>query len=37
MEEGRSTFKIRTGKSTEKRPLRRPRRRQEDTIRMDLK
>ena len=36
MEEGRSTFKILTGKSTEKRPLGRPRRRWEDNIRMDL-
>ena len=36
MEEGRSTFKILTGKPTEKRPLRRPRRRLEDNIRMDL-
>ena len=32
MEEGRSAFKILTGK----RPLRRPRRRQEDNIRMDI-
>ena len=32
MEEGRSAFKILTGK----RPLRRPRRRWEDNIRMDL-
>ena len=35
-EEGRSTFKILTGKSTGKRPLGRPRRRWEDIIRMDL-
>jgi hypothetical protein len=37
MEEGRSDFKILTGKSTGKRPLGRPRRRWEDNIRMDLK
>ena len=36
MEEGRSDFKILTGKSTGKRPSGRPRRRWEDTIRMDL-
>ena len=36
MEEGRSAFKILTGKPTEKRPLGRARRRQEDNIRMDL-
>ena len=36
MEEGRSAFKILTGKSTGKRPLGRPRRRWEDSIRMDL-
>ena len=36
MEEGRSAFKIVTGKPTGKRPLRRPRRRWEDNIRMDL-
>ena len=36
MEEGRSAFKILTGKPTGKRPLRRPRRRWEDSIRMDL-
>ena len=36
MEEGRSAFKILTGKSTGKRPLGRPRRRWEDNIRMDL-
>ena len=35
MEEGRSVFKILTGKPTGKRPLGRPRRRWED-IRMDL-
>ena len=35
MEEGRSAFKILTGKPTEKRPLGRPRRRWEDNIRMD--
>ena len=37
MEEGRSDFKILTGKPTGKRPLGRPRRRFEDNIRMDLK
>ena len=37
MEEGRSAFKILTGKTTGKRPLGRPRRRWEDNIRMDLK
>ena len=37
MEEGRSAFKILTGKPTGKRPLWRPRRRWEDNIRMDLK
>ena len=36
MEEGRSVFKILTGKPTGKRPLGRPRRRREDNIRMDL-
>ena len=36
MEEGRSAFKILTGKPTEKRPLGRPRRRWEDNIIMDL-
>ena len=36
MEEGRSAFKILTGKPTRKRPLGRPRRRWEDNIRMDL-
>ena len=35
MEEGRSAFKILTGKPTGKRPLGRPRRRWEDDIRMD--
>ena len=35
-EEGRSAFKILTGKPTGKRPLGRPRRRWEDNIRMDL-
>ena len=34
--EGRSTFKILTGKPTGKRPLGRPTRRWEDNIRMDL-
>ena len=37
MEEGRSVFKMLTGKPTEKTPLGRPRRRWEDNIRMDLK
>ena len=36
MEEGKSAFKILTGKSTCKRPLGRPRRRWEDNIRMGL-
>ena len=36
IEEGRSAFKILTGKPTGKRPLGRPRRRWEDNIRMDL-
>ena len=36
MEEGRSAFKMLTGKSTGKRPLGRPRLRWEDNIRMDL-
>ena len=36
MEEGRSAFKILTGKPTVKIPLGRPRRRWEDNIRMDL-
>ena len=36
MEEGRSGFKILTGKLTGKRSLGRPRRRWEDNIRMDL-
>ena len=37
MEEGRSAFKILTGKPTGKRPLGRPRRRWEDNIRWTLK
>ena len=37
MEEGRSAFKILTGKPSGKRPLVRPRRRWEDNIIMDLK
>ena len=37
MEEGRSAFKILTGKPTGKRPLGRPKRRWEDNIKMDLK
>ena len=36
MEEGRSAFKILTGKPIGKRPLGRPRRRWEDNIRMEL-
>ena len=36
MEEGRSAFRILTGKPTGKRPLGRPRHRWEDNIRMDL-
>ena len=36
MEEGRSAFKILTGKLIRKRPLGRPRRRWEGNIRMDL-
>ena len=36
MEEGRSVFKILTGKPTGKRPLGRPKRKWEDNIRMDL-
>ena len=36
MEEGRSAFKILTGKPTEKRPLGRPRSRWEDNIRTGL-
>ena len=36
MEEGRSAFKILTGKPTGKRSLDKPRRRWEDNIRMDL-
>ena len=35
--EGRSAFKILTGKPTGKRPLGRPRRRWKDNIRMNLK
>ena len=37
MEEDRSAFKILADKPAAKRPLRRPRRRWEDNIRMDLK
>ena len=37
MEEGRSAFKIITGKPTEKRPLARPKPRWKDNIRNDLK
>ena len=37
MKEGRSAFKILAGKSTGKRPIRRPRRRWENIIRIYLK
>ena len=37
MKEGRSAFKILSGKPTGKEPLGRPRRRWKDNIRMDLK
>ena len=37
MKEGRSAFKILTGTLAGKGPLRRPRRKWEDNIRMDLK
>ena len=37
MEEGRSAFKLLTRTPTGERPLRRPRHRWEDNIRMDLK
>ena len=37
MEEGRSSLKVLTGKSTGERPLGRPRQKWEDNIRMDLK
>ena len=37
MEEGRRVFKMLTDKPTGKRPLRRPKRRSEDNIIMDLK
>ena len=37
MKKGRVAFKMLTGKPTGKRPLRRPRRRWGDNIRMDLK
>ena len=36
MEEGRSSFKILTGKPIGKRPLGRPRRRWKDNIRMEI-
>ena len=36
MEEGRSAFKMLTGKATAKRPIGKPRRRWGDYIRMDL-
>ena len=37
MEEGRTAFKILTGKPTEKRPLGKPRRRSEDILELTLK
>ena len=37
MEEGKSAFKTLSGKPTGRRPLGRPRRRWEDSIKMDLK
>ena len=37
MEEGRSAFKLITGKTTGKRSLGRPRRRLEDNVRMNVK
>ena len=37
MDEGRSASKILADKPIEKKPLRRPRRKSEDNIRMDLK
>ena len=37
LREGRSNFKILTGKPTGKRPLKRPRRRWKNNIRIDLK
>jgi hypothetical protein len=37
MEEGRSAFKMLTGKPTGKRPLGRPRRRREDNVRMNFR
>ena len=37
MEESRSAFKLLTGKLTGKRPLGKPKRRQEGSIRMDKK
>ena len=37
MEEGRSVFKILTGKPTGKKPLESPRHKWKDNIRMDLK
>ena len=37
LEEDRSAFKILTGKPTRRRPLRRPRHKWEDNIRMDIK
>ena len=36
MEEGRSAFKILTGKPTGRRPMEKPKRRWEDNVRMDL-
>ena len=37
MEEGKSAFKILTGKPTRNRPLAKPRRRWDDNIRMNFK
>jgi len=37
MKEGRSVFKVLTGKPIRKRPQKRPRRRWEDNIRLDFK
>jgi hypothetical protein len=36
MEKGRSVYRVLVGKPEAKRPLRRPRRREEDNIKMDL-
>jgi hypothetical protein len=37
MGEGRGVYRVLVGKAEERRPLRRPRRRWEDNIRMDLR